>query len=387
MTEEEPQKVVKLVRRSLEKTIGGRRMRFAEPGAGDEAALDEALRSGDERRFVSELIAVCTDDPNLDVVEIEALSERARARARVAVAGVMGVEDDYRRLRGSGDARLCQAMQLRRERLAAELRALSLGAGENVVRIAREAQRLHGQILGDPQIARMAHDIARAQRHAQRSLRDISPGIVEAAAHVSRIAEQMRPGIVEAAAHASRIVEQMRPTFDWVERNRQLFADIAETQRRVGEGLAREIEPLLRPQYFGALTAFSRQIDEFIKPRHSEAIGKVIAGIGESMRPRLVGVVANITRQIDLHQPMIARLAESVAAMQRALAPPIANLLAAYREEMQRLFASTASAYARWLERHWPEVYANPDHPAPVLFLIASLPMAIGLPVYPEFRS
>ncbi len=362
MTEE--RNVIRLVRRSLDKTIGGRRVRFAEPGAGDEAALDEILASGNERRFVSELISVCTDEPKLTAAEIDMLSEHARARARVAAAEVLGVEDDYRRLGGSGDARLCQAMRLRRERIAAQLRELSVGMGENVVRMAREAQRLHAQVLGDAQIARMAHDAVRVQRQAQRWLRDISPGIIEA------------------AAQANRIAEQMRPALDWVESNRQLLADVADTQRRIGEGLARQIEPLFRPQYFGGLTAFSRQIDELIKPRQTDAIARAIAGIGEGLRPRLVDFVANVSRQIDLHQPAIARLSESIASMQRALAPGITDFLAAYREQLQRLMAGVASAYAAWLERHWPEVYANPDHPAPVLFLIASLPMAIGLPIY-----
>ena len=38
-------------------------------------------------------------------------------------------------------------------------------------------------------------------------------------------------------------------------------------------------------------------------------------------------------------------------------------------------------AYAAWLERNWAEVYADPDHPPPAMFLIASLPMAVGLPL------
>jgi hypothetical protein len=360
----EERNVIKLVRRSLEKTIAGRRVRFVEPSAGDEAGLEEVLASGDERRFVSELIAVCTEEPKVTAAEIDALPERARARARVAVAELFGVEDDYRRLRGSGDARLCQTMRLRRERLAAQLREMSAEMGGNVVRMAREAERLRAQIVGDPQIVRMAREAFRVQRQAQEWLRGISPGIVEA------------------AAQANQIAEQMRPALDWVERNRQIIGDVADTQRRIGEGLARQIEPLLRPHYFGALTDLSHQIDELVKPRYTETIARVIADIGDSVRPRLADLVASVNRQIDIQQPAIARISESIAAMQRALAPPIGDFMKAYGEPVRRMMAAAASAYAAWLERHWPEVYANPDHPAPVLFLIASLPMAIGLPVY-----
>jgi len=51
-------KVIKLVQRSMVKTVAGRQMRFVEPGAGVEAGLHETFRTGDVSAYGSELIAV-----------------------------------------------------------------------------------------------------------------------------------------------------------------------------------------------------------------------------------------------------------------------------------------------------------------------------------------
>jgi hypothetical protein len=73
-------KVIKLVQRSLGKTVAGRQMRFVEPGAGAEAGLDKAFRADDASACVSELIAVCVVDPKLTPAEVATLSEQARVR-------------------------------------------------------------------------------------------------------------------------------------------------------------------------------------------------------------------------------------------------------------------------------------------------------------------
>jgi hypothetical protein len=64
-------------------------------------------------------------------------------------------------------------------------------------------------------------------------------------------------------------------------------------------------------------------------------------------------------------------------AMRRASGGVAADVAASLRTRLAGVFES----YAAWLERNWAEVYADPDHPPPVMFLIASLPMAVGLPL------
>lgn len=349
-------KVIKLVQRSLAKTVAGRRLRFVEPSAGDEARLAEVFAAGDARRYVNELLAVCVVEPQLTPAEVAALPETARARARVAVAEVAGVSDDYRRLKGDGDSRLHEAMRIRNERLAAELKAIGAAVNDSILRLARDAQRTLNQLGGSDAIARLAETAMSAQRDAVKIMGPIA----------------------DAISQANRAVEQMRPALDWLDQNRRLFAENAGVQQRLGENLARRIEPFVRPAYFGAIADMRRQA-ELVRPRYAETIAKSLAGMNDALVPRLSGIAA-LNRTIEL--PALRQINEAVEALRRTIVPDVTRLIDSLAEGLRRQIAVAAQAYAAWLERHWPEVYANPDHPAPVLFLIASLPMSIGLPIY-----
>jgi len=356
-------KVIKLVRRSHGKTIAGRRLRFAEPGAGDEERLAAVFDAGDVSAYVSELIAVCVVEPALTVAEVDALPRTARARARVAVAEVLSVAADYRRLKGDGDARLYRAMQLRNKRFAEQMRAIAAQVNDNVVRMTRDAQRVLNQVGGNEAVARLAQEALRTQRQAEAAMRIIGPG---------------RTDVI---AQANRAAERIRPAFDGVERNRWLFAEIASSQQGLGESLARTIEPLVRPSYFGALADIRRQVDELVKPRYVESIAKILASVKEALVPKASALSAALGRGA-VEWPALTQIRDSVESMQRALVPDVTRLLGAFGENLRTLIANAGAAYAAWLERHWPEAYASPDHPAPVLFLIAALPMSIGLPIY-----
>src|ERR1019366_490666 len=50
---------------------------------------------------------------------------------------------------------------------------------------------------------------------------------------------------------------------------------------------------------------------------------------------------------------------------------------------LRRGFAQAYERTVAWLDNHWAELETeNPNHPHPVLFLVASFPMAVGLPLY-----
>lgn len=353
-SEQGDRKVIKLVQRSLVKTVAGRRLRFAELSAGDEAGLADAFAAGDRGRYVNELIAACVVEPKLTAAEVVALPERARARARVGIAEVMRVVDDYRRLKGDGDSRLHEAMRIRNERLAAELQAIGVAMNNNVVRIARDAQRTLNQLGGVDAVARLAKSAMQTQRDVQR----------------------MMGPITDAVAEANRAVEQMRPALSWVEQHRRLFAELTGT-KRLGEDVARSIEALVTPTYFGALADIRRQTD-LARPRYLETIARTLAGMNESLVPRLSGLVP----LAKFEWPALKQINENIEAMRRLIVPDVTRFVDSLGENLRSQITGAVEAYGAWLERHWPEVYANPDHPAPVLFLIASLPMSIGLPIY-----
>lgn len=354
--EPDERRVINLVQRSLDKTVAGRRLRFVEPGASDENSLVEAFAAGDARRYVDELIAVCVAEPKLTSAEVAALPEPARARARVAVAEVVGVSDDYRRLKGDGDSRLHEAMRIRNERLTAELKVVGAVVNEKVLRLAHDAQRTLNQLGGSEAVAHLAKTAMKAQRD---TLKLVGP-------------------IADAISQANRAVEQMRPALDWLEQNRRLFAEIAGVHQRLGENLARKIEPFVRPAYFGAIADMRRQA-ELARPCYAETIATSLAGVNAALVPRLPSIAA-LNRTMEL--PALRQINEAVEALRRTFVPDLTRLIDSLGEGLRRQIVAAARAYAAWLERHWPEVYANPDHPAPVLFLIASLPMSIGLPIY-----
>lgn len=348
-------KVIKLVHRSVVKTVAGRRLRFVEPGACEEADLAEVLASGDVWRYVNELIAICVLEPMLAPAEIRGLPETARARARVAIAEVLGVSDDYRRLKGDGDSRLAEAVRIRNERVAGDLAAVGAAMNDNVLRLARDAQQMLSQLGGSGAVANLAQSALMAQR-------DVS-GF-------------MRP-IADTVEKAHRAIELARPASDWVEQNRRVFSQITGPQLRLGENLARSIEPFLRPTHFGALADMYRQAD-LVRPHYVDTITRTLSSVNEALVSRLnrLDVLGHV------EWPALKRIDEAVTAMGRSIGSDIVQRVNSLGVGLRRQIAGGLEAYATWLEQHWPEVYANPNHPAPVLFLIATLPMSIGLPIY-----
>jgi hypothetical protein len=125
------------------------------------------------------------------------------------------------------------------------------------------------------------------------------------------------------------------------------------------------------------VSRFARQIVQPVRPIHLGPFEQLSRQIAESVRPGRVNWVSQIARQIvqpvrPIHFYQITALGQW---MQRVMRPLGQRLL----EFLER--------YAAWLERNWPEVYANPDHPPPAMFVLASLPMAIGLPLLRRLQA
>jgi len=167
----------------------------------------------------------------------------------------------------------------------------------------------------------------------------------------------LRPAHLEQLERLRRQTEQLlRPEVLDIGRQRSAVEKVLSGYTRVAEDLGRQLEGLLRPSYFGALERLSRQA-ELVRPRQLEGLGELVAQIQEVVRPRHLEAIGEAVR----------RLQEL----------PGSSLAASLRQRL----AGARDSYAAWLERNWAQIYADPDRPPPVMFLLASLPMAVGLPL------
>src|SRR3990170_744091 len=121
MSEDQERKVVRLVRRQVERrvpTLGT--CVFTAPSVAVDMRLARhySAEEPDIRAFVNDLLVAVVETPELDAATVGALSERGRATMRVAAAEACGCTRAYRHLAGSGlsgDERLFQAMRDRHE--------------------------------------------------------------------------------------------------------------------------------------------------------------------------------------------------------------------------------------------------------------------------------
>jgi hypothetical protein len=332
-------KVIRLKARRVERRVPsiGTAV-FRAPSVGDEMRLAQFYdaEAPDHRAFVNETVAATLESPVVDAADVDLWTERARAIARVAVAEAAGCRRDYRRLAGSGlsgDERLYRAMRARYERQLEQLRSAVAAASDNVVRLFERTQRAVRQSGVLESIERNQRQM---QRIAQAYTRAFRPTYIEQIKRMNRQFEQIvRPSLGA----------QLLGHFGAVDAVARGFA-------RMAEDVSRRLDAVVRPSYFGALGRVSRQINEALRPRYVDSVSRLVEQMQQAVRPYL-----------DQFAVLGRRL------QQLARAP----LFEALREFLER--------YGAWLERNWAQVYANPDHPRPVMFVLASLPMAIGLPL------
>lgn len=354
--------VVRLVRRRVERRVPGvGACVFTAPSVAVDMRLAHyyAADEPDVRSFVNELVAAVAETP-LDEAGVDALSERARGIARVAVAEAAGCDRAYRRLTGSGvsgDERLFRAMRERHEENLERVRDAVGAMNDNVVRMVQRTRRTLLQ--------------SGALDFFERSRRQ-----VEQFADV--YARAFRPAHLEQIERLNRQVEQaIRPApFDQLSRPDGALNVFARSYARMAENLSRQLQSAMQPVYFSGLERISQQINESIRPAHVNALTRISEQIRQSVRPQYLDTLARITEQIE-----------------RAIKPAYLEQIAALGEHLRRFTTTPAfeslrdgllralEAYATFLERRYPEAFANPDHPPPFLFVVASLPFWVAVPL------
>jgi hypothetical protein len=337
--EDASDKVIRLEARRVKRRVPGIGAAvFRAPSLDDEVRLAQFYdaEAPDHRAFVNETVAATLKSPVVDADAVDLWTERARAIARVAVAEAAGCTRDYRRLAGSGlsgDERLYRAMRARHERQLEHLQQTKAAVSENVVRL---VERTHRAVRQSGVLGSIEHNQRQVQRIAQAYTRAFRPAHIQQIQRMNRQFEQIvRPSLV------GQFVRQIGA-----------MDSFARGYARTAESVSRRLVAIVRPSYFGALERMSRQINEALHPRYVDSVSRLVEQMQQAVRPYL-----------DQFAVLGRRL------QQLARAP----LFEALREFLDR--------YGAWLERNWPQVYANPDHPPPVMFVLASLPMAIGLPL------
>ncbi len=330
---------------------------FRAPGAAAEASLAEFYASAepDYRAFVNDAVAGAIETPVVDAARIEMLSERARASCRVAVAEVAGCAADYRRLAGkglSGDERLLAAMRSKHERDLERLRLVTGAMVENVVRMAERTRKAF--------VDSGALDaVMRNQRQFEKLTKLYTPQLPDYFARVDRIKQQL-----------NRVV--MPPVIDQLTRQDSALSSFTRGYLKLSDNIARQLESVARPSYFGALAKLSEQINRSVRPAYLDQIAHIVEQTQRAVGSTQVGELARTFERLQrLARPRYVEQFNSFA--ERLVRAP------AFERLREQLLGGVERYYA-WLERNWAAVYGD-ERRHPILFLLAALPMAIGLPL------
>jgi hypothetical protein len=328
---------------------------FCAPGAEDETALARfyGVAVPDHRAFATEAIVIAIKAPPVDAGRVDALSERARASCRVAVAEVVGCGADYRRLAGkglSGDERLFAAMQVKHERDFDRLRLVTGALRDNVIRL---AERTRTTLIDSG-----ATDyLARNQYQLQKLSKLYTQPLSDQVARIDQISRQLNKIVTPTVIH------------EFAGSNSPLNS-IARSYLRLSENVGRQLESVLRPEYFGALAQLSEQINRSVRPRYIDQVARLVEQVHEAIRPQYVDQLARTLKQLQPHYAQFVRAVERTAR-----APAVERLREQLLDGLERYYA--------WLERNW----ATFERPHPILFLLAALPMAIGLPLLRALKT
>lgn len=363
MSESEEHNVVRFVRRQVERhvpTLG--KCVLSAPSVAVDMRLAHyfSAHEADARAFVNELLAAVVETPELDAASVDALSERGRAIMRVAAVEACGCSRAYRRLAGSGlsgDERFFQAMRVRHEDNLAHLRDALGAMNDNVVRMVERAQKT---LLDTGALAFVQRNQRHLERIAETYTRAIKPAHLEQIERINRQVERaIKPAVLDHLARPDSALNMV--TRGYV---------------RMAEDVSRQLQSALRPTYFGDLDRISKQINEAIRPAHLAALTRVSEQIREVIRPQYFDSLVRISEQIE-RAIKPAYLAQVTALSERLRAFARTPLLEALRDNL----LSALEAYSTFLERRYPGVFANPDKPPPFLFVVATLPLWVAVPL------
>jgi hypothetical protein len=357
---QEPLPVLRLETRRLERRLPGLGLvRFHAPAASAEEALAPHAAAGDVRAFANTLIAVAIEEPQVTAADVDGWSERARAIARVASAEVIGCLAHYRRSAGSGmsgDERLLVAMGTRDGEIRHRLAMTAAAMRDNAVRLV---------------------DVSRA----------LGPGVVETWMRQQRAIERMtQPSAVEQISRLSKQIDKlMRPGY---------FAQIKEANRQLAS-LRDVVSPrvLELSKQFAVQSRFASTFMRTDSPLMSvlHSYNDLSAGIASqvagAVRPSYFGALHDVRRltATSAHLAGIGRLAEQLRMARPHYFDQVGWLAEQFArpswlDNLRRLIRGPVEGYLAWLEREWSELKARKT-PAPIIFLLASLPAIVALPL------
>jgi hypothetical protein len=337
---------------------------FRAPRGDDELRLAGYYSAAepDHRSFVNEAVAAAIESPSVDPVRIDGLSERARATCRVAVAQVSGCENEFRRLRGggmSGDERLYQAMRRHHELQLEKLRLLGEAMTGNVVRLAERTRKM---VIGSGAIDYLARNQRSIERLSEMYTRSIRPDYFTQIERTNRRLTRM---------FTPPVIEQLTKTTT-------ALTSFANSYAGMADKLTRQFDSVLPPNYFGALVKLNDQIGQSVRPRYLDQISRLAQEMQDVIRPQYLG---QLTRTMArLQEIAMPRYVESLSRLAEQMSGPAIGRL---REQ----FFAGAERYAAWIELNWARIYADADNPPPIMFLLAALPMAVGLPLLRALKA
>jgi hypothetical protein len=384
-------------RRNVEKHVPGLGdCQIQEPRANLELELagsyfNRPLRV-DYRRFVSEVAARLVATPSLEAPQVDALSERGRASLRVGIAQAAGVYRDYRRLSGSmlsGDERLFAAMlhrQLEAERqLAHRLRTL-------------RSKLAAAPMTSGPSEPQALHDLRKSQESLQRLF---SSPLLEGLAKMNRAQESMAqlsksPALGDLNAWRKNRESMQKLTHFSQPSGLNAMPSNQESMERllrspaleaIGEA-QKKLAGIGRSPFFEAMR---KNQERLLRSPALEAIGeaqKKLAGIGRS--PFFEAMRKNQERL--LRSPALEAIGEAQKKLAEFGQSPLFETIGEQSRKLGALagegFTRGFEAFTRFVDEHWADLQGYPpDHPPPVMFVVASLPMSIGLPIYQAVKS
>jgi hypothetical protein len=384
----EPAPVLRLEPRRLERRIPGVGIvRFRAPAAAAEEALEPLYAEGgvEARAFVNALVAACVESPHVEAADVDGWSERARAIARVAAAQTIGCFAAYRRFADSGlggDERLREAMKKRKGELAERLRLAmaALGPSLNVTRMF-DPSRLTatGAVERMLRQQRQIDQLVKPNSVIARNLRQ--PFVIGRLTQFEQLTKLPSSQALDAVTKLSR--SSLYGQIEQLKKLNSLATPRGITNVANGVAGIGRITELGSPSYFGALRGVGRL------PDYSKLFGNV-GRIPDSSK--LFGNVGRIPDYSKLFGnvgriPDYSKLfgSEQFHGGGNAFAfqfDAVSRVLERFRQQL----AGPFRAYLAWVEHEW--ALAKAEHrPAPVLFVLASLPALIGLQLLEELRA
>jgi hypothetical protein len=138
------------------------------------------------------------------------------------------------------------------------------------------------------------------------------------------------------------------------------------------------LDAMANPSLLKAVADAQKGIDAFAGSSTMRAIADMQKRLAS---PPMLKAVADAQKGIDAFagSPTMRAIADMQKRLSLTLESPMSRLLDGLSSDYTRVY----EAVTRLVDREWAERDTeNPEHPHPALFVVASLPMALGYPIY-----